>query len=727
MPPSRRLHQVSLALALLTAAGCSDAPAGPRDAGIDQDGAVDATGTPAADASAVPAVDVTGAGAVETGGAPPDVAAPDALGDGDGLPAGAPDVTPDDGGAPATMTMDERAEAMSTIAKAWVRLQTADLDADNRALAALIPTNPAFLEAGVSGGRTVWARFKDGRGALFLDPRRIETGPFPPLPPDAPPRTLARRIGELPKGDVAYIMDVGGVGRGTPAFAAAGLAKAGYRTVVSAGGVRDFMNVKDAAVLYVSSHAAEAKNSRDQMVFALATSDRFMPRNPEQAPEDAVWRDTLQTHVNEDLLVMSKMLNRDGSEGPAFWSITAKFVKRHWVLAADSLVVLDGCSTMSSDAKAREFRQAVVGDKATYLLGWDSEVFETYAARSLRLFFDRVLGMNEFNPESPPQRPFGYGDVHAWMQRNGHDGYVYQQYPRVNLRLQQWGAGTGALVPTIQNLGAPDGRGGLRSVDETTEMLTINGQFGDEPGKVTVGGQEIPATWSDTLISAGPLPRSGAGAQGDVVVGVRGHDSNAVPLTAWRGQFTYTADHAALLAPPLMHTVVFNVHFRADVHAYRKLPGEVPTKPTAISVEPVKDSYATWEMTGTGSKDGITHSFSGGGSLPVAVDNVTILPAAFSWMSGRIDSQTRTLRPMFMVSALGTHTITAQGVALPPIPYNLAIDAPMIRSRPMQMNEQLSIPAPAPRPRETSPEGTILEFFWNDVPADAPPVDTTKS
>lgn len=297
------------------------------------------------------------------------------------------------------------------------------------------------------------------------------------------------------------------------------------------------------------------------------------------------------------------------------YSITAKFVEKYWSsFSQNSLVYIDACDSNL----AADFKQEIFNEDASVYAGWPTNTGDPFAAGTARLVFDRLLGANQFCPETNPsasftpctlnranppifpQRPFDYTAVSGTeftFHGLGQVSNLQSKYFGTVLVFS--GSGFGLLAPSISNM----------TVDETKGdggQLTLNGIFGQDPrmsgsesdGVVTVGSPDNKATiesWNVNKIVV-DLNLSGAGSSGDVQVTVRGHTSNVARLTEWRGnQFTYMFFENG----SLQLQTVYDLHFRADIRQWRRQIHFPPGEPNP-GVFSASDSTATFNASGTG-------------------------------------------------------------------------------------------------------------------------------
>jgi hypothetical protein len=216
------------------------------------------------------------------------------------------------------------------------------------------------------------------------------------------------------------------------------------------------------------------------------------------------------------------------------------------------------------------------------------------------LLFGQLLGTNQVPPvENPKQRPFDLDAVYANLRdRNLHKSLSSE------LNVCTRTGGSVILVPSVAYL----------EVREESDGRPIHGLFDSEEGEVTINGTPVElGRWERDLVSV-RVSVDGAGSAGDVVVKVREHWSNAVPLPEWRGEIRYIFI-SRLPAPNLRTEVAIQAHFRADVHPYRTKPGQPTVERDNIRLALAGDGTAEREMTGHASVEVATFDLEGRGVL----------------------------------------------------------------------------------------------------------------
>jgi hypothetical protein len=309
--------------------------------------------------------------------------------------------------------------------------------------------------------------------------------------------------------------------------------------------------------------------------------------------------------------------------------ITGNWIVRHMHFTPGSFVQLDVCN---GGLLAAAFQQA----GADLVGGWSNAVQDSDGARADQFVFDRLLGANDDEPESPPQRPFDATPVLNDLASRGYNlslsGVDGSGNPVLAVFNFVGGASFGLLTPSIESI----------SVDESAGRLTLDGLFGgqEESSMVTVGGTQLSnCDWSPTQVICDIPP----GVSGDVIASKRDHDSNAVPLTEWTGEIDWkeTNDFSDLDIE-----VKAQVSFRADVHASRTAPGTDPIKPTAALFAAEQVSVVSFQGTGQVCGPAGCGELTGDGDLSEVFTQSSVPPVSFNdsyFFHGYVNVQKMTL------------------------------------------------------------------------------------
>lgn len=521
-------------------------------------------------------------------------------------------IAPDMSLVPVSMTFDERTAALNIVKAFRAANKSGDLDVDNANLANYIKTLADFADAGVSDDHTVWARFKDGRPVVWSSVQFGNSGGAANSNLMGAAGEIVARTEEIPPGGKAVLIDMGGTGMGGPAAVQPWLNNptAGYSSsIVMNGHINELMTeIKDAAVLYFSTHGLFGACQAGRHTYSLVTADK---RNVSQ-----------ESMYNAGFLTIAE----DGA-GDTYWAISEEFVKTYWSFNPGSLIVIDGCSLFDR----RTVERARVGGSflstlanasggKTTVAGWDSTVYNIFAAKTIKQFFDLVLGANSIDATVPPQRPYTFREVYDWMVRTGKDVDNTTPNSDAKFRLESSVTG-GKLVPIINSAivgnPAPNAQyGGMW-------ILELVGSFGPEvkgvgAGTVTVGTTQLPVlSWSEGAITAKlPAPMGSPGTYGDIMVEVRGHRSNTVPLTQWTG--TVTQIQTGKIAGGGKVELSCPVRATSDVHFFRIAPHEIPQIAGGMKIE--VPSACSYTLSGSWTVGSYGYVLSGSGTyspLPV--------------------------------------------------------------------------------------------------------------
>jgi len=536
----------------------------------------------------------------------------------------------------ARLSKSEIAEGLTSVMAA---VPSVDLPDDRQAAAeairAAVLGGAHVAATGIGGDCTVHVLLSDGtpisifddsRGASRTSPFRItpsgsrlpagvaSAAPHAPRPRRSPPvvlHELARKNEMvLPASGAAYLGQIEGFSSDAIPFVASALEARGYEVgpvvpdplprnfAMTASGLRTA--VKEVGVLWLSTHGlSECKDTFGDVHYCLAT-DKLRKEDLAFCDSD----DTSSCPLNDaDLedVYLSRAAFHVGRSGNAWYAINENWVRQYFTLAEHALVVLDACDSMSAHTKA--FRMALFQKNANTVVGWVNPVGSGFAEKTVRYFFDRVLGGND-EGVVPPQRPFSVPEIYASMQELGltiEDVDFSEDNPRTpaafaleNGEAPSFETGEqpdSILAPSLQNLviGNPNTPAASRVTEraESTELWLL-GEFGTAPGSVEIGcsdpetcddGAELEVeTWSADQIMV-KIPSSGRAASGFVRVsvpaGAQTLTSNAVPLTSFAGALNAKATYLSLGPPgPVAELDCARVHLRADVHPFRMAPEE---------------------------------------------------------------------------------------------------------------------------------------------------------
>lgn len=320
---------------------------------------------------------------------------------------------------------------------------------------------------------------------------------------------------------------------------------------------------------YINAHggafAPVLSSSSGQVMYSVQSSTLVsgaQEEQPEMRADLDARRLTYFTAYNGETILGGLVDDWDTRYG-----ITSNFVDTYWRFAADSVVVMNACSSArTNDAKwAAGFVFACHKAGAAVYFGWDGTVTPTGAFRATRYLTDRLVGANEFQPESPKQRPFPWDAVMGDLRKKTLDVDPGSRSTFVALA-KPAATSVQELAPSIHHV----------EVDEYKDRLKLHGLFGKTTGKVTVDKVELKIVeWKPERIVC-ELPRTGSGSAGPVRVEVRGLKSNWRQLSEWTLKLDYT--WKVLEAQGLKVAGLGSIRLRADVGPTREAPGEVPAQ-----------------------------------------------------------------------------------------------------------------------------------------------------
>jgi len=538
----------------------------------------------------------------------------------------------------------ERIATLDAISEVVETSTLPDGEVDRAALLKYFESNPAFELSGEAPDGSVWARFTDGRlviipASVAEAPDEAATTPSPAsdlLPPYGEPLTgdttvsleharggravySLRQQGagfNLPMSDTAIVMDSLGAGFAHPgAKINSWLKQNHYSSSTPEPSVDELKKVRDVGVFYISTHGGQGCLGEFEACQAVQTPGATPTSRTEYTY--ALWTTTSVT-AEDDIIYkadldgkyLAYMLAEPSEDQAGVWryAITGKFVAEKMSFSTDSLVFIDACSSMGSTLPS-DLKEA----GASVVVGWTAS---TSSKDRPAYFFDRMLGINKSpytgfpKKPDPDNRPFDVDSVMRAMNKarastivgvGGKGGST----TLVATRLQ---GSFSILRPTIERL----------VVNEENSELEIYGVWGDSWGKVTIGGTEVAVKgeWNSKKLVVELPDADQSGGKGNVIVRVRDHESNAVPLTLWHVKFTYTEGPQQTVTA--YQHLYLDVYWRADVHRYRDLPDDTSfheQKP--FFIEPADSSSGSWDCDWHGSYAGLSFTtVTGAGDLP---------------------------------------------------------------------------------------------------------------
>jgi hypothetical protein len=520
-----------------------------------------------------------------------------------------------------------RTAALDAIAAQYDALPQTSATEDANALLAFIRTRSEFSVSGIARDNSVWARFTDGRPLVItlndfsLKPGSKQASRYV-LPRRS--RSLSGEPKELPASNRVYLVNTREMGdtaveQTFNQLENSYLPPNSYLPIVIEGTIEHLKVIQNAGVLYNIGHAGLGYKGvpRDdpgtpQYIFGTLTrrapgSDATYAAELNDGEVGYLLEPTLK-----DRLTGAPLSRYTLASG---YFITDVFVAKYWTFSANSLFISDNCD--GSGDEAQSFIQACFNKGLSVYLSWDNAVVNADANESALFLFDRMLGNNDPNParqpEKPIQRPFDYWSVldqMAKLKRTGSGAgagtTLTTSFTSDSLAYGFLKGGT-AHLKDFQNQADGQGNYGILNptiasaqLNEPKHQLILNGLFGSDPKTdshaVLVGGMDMTrqTTWMPTQLIINALPTSGPGSAGDVSVNVRGHLSNVVQITEWRGKFTVTQRRNG--GERIVTT--YNAHLRAVLNSLRSAPGPAPTGGGQVGIQGATDTTCSYDASG---------------------------------------------------------------------------------------------------------------------------------
>jgi len=653
------------------------------------------------------------------------------------------------------VSKEERTAALADAAQFRLSLPGVDLEADKVALADHIGSLAGIEAAGVADDGSVWGRFRDGRLLIFMYDPEPDTAPAGGSSMLASPdfTYLAEYSPQASSGGanqdsrvVAQVMDTGTIGQ--PTGPAVGLPESrnayvewsfsankrptgleavrvarwlrgkGYEVRPSEPTVEGLRQIVDAGVFVLNTHGGKGESAKigpdghALWIYSLMTTSPYTMAHDDDYGED----------LDTGRLVYAALGTLDDPDW--YYAITGDFVRHYMSFSSSSFAFISACGSYNDDMRSAFIRPT--GGAAAYG-GWTLPVRSTCAAKAEGALFNLLLGVNEEVSAKPPIHPFDVSSAVEYLAEKRLDqcpdprGTAWLKVDvssSANVRF-------GLLAPSIRNL----------KVDEEEKVLILKGIFGPDPGSenrsVTIGGVAVDKvkTWEWNEIHVTLPAADKPGGSGDVVVTIREHKSNAVPLTLWRAQLRY---EAVIYPPDLQQAITYDVLFRGDVHPYRDKPGQEPIEPDVPLTPYAPGSSGLWTWSGSGvMEDDLTWTCNGSGTLPMMhtdEDQEDFLNGGFS-----ITAQDRMLvlkTDAYITSQGSWCEMSASGVPSQqlPLPLSTFLD-PMWMPLEIQLDEQYR-GEPGERSGNTingEPIAVSGKLEWDAVLPDNPPTEDTPS
>ena len=523
---------------------------------------------------------------------------------------------------PPSLTPEQRLAALEAVRAKFELLKNgSEQSTVNQELLNFILSRPEFAEAGISTDSCVWATYTDGVELIAVNNRDSDPlsapGPAARLPvaqsfaaspqpenlPDSAKARLIFTLGPTFANPVPVIRE--------------SLNEQNYNQPLNEGGtVEALKNVGGDGVLFFDGHGGKGKplDTEDYSRYALATETEASVANDKALAADLKPSTDPDRPPVPPLVYMIVNYGYFGSfVETKVYGITSQFIRQYWHdFNPNSFVFIASCGGDSPEAIP--IKNAIKAKGASVYAGWTDTVFDTMGANTSKFVFDRLLGANKVYAEGDgfKQRPFDYQSVAADLSLHGlgHDlksgaSLQFTHFPEnSDFRL---------LAPSIW----------FMQVDEYSKLITLQGEFGDDPGQnsraVVIGGQSLNVlTWSNNQILA-DLPVAGPGSSGEVIVTVRQHKSNTAYLTEWEGDFIHTVTGKG----SLKQTATYHIRIRADIRLVRNHIHEVPNLIANRAVVATEDSGCSYECSGSFTEtlpvsppQVCTEKWFGAGSLP---------------------------------------------------------------------------------------------------------------
>jgi hypothetical protein len=484
------------------------------------------------------------------------------------------------------LSYDERREIMDQITEKLNNLTATTSNGQDAEITSFLLTLPHIEAAGFDEGNP-WGRYDDGLefmicknfeppGAAVSSPRdtsdvsQASVGSGPPALSSSADSAMSRRLRQgsatgVPAGDLADLYHSFGTGNfyTNPVSDIAGILEDhGYMPFARDATV-DSIKVHNGGVFFIEAHGGTTRGRDDVRQYFISLS--------EPVTREAEARYYADLYASPARLAHVEALNGQG-EWEWTYGFSGAFVEEYMGFSEESVVMLNACR--SGNAVAAAMVQGFHSVGAGVVLGWTRNMPNEVVDAGAKHFFDRSMGANQLSrQESPPIRPFNYFEILGDMALRGVSAGQILQYPVRPPAAFAFGfltysiKGGGEtpnflfLAPTIAHL----------AVDESKNQLQIEGDFGDVPGIVTVGGTSVETIW-DIHVLLCTLPSEGPGSSGDVIVEVRGHKSNVRRLTEWHGGIIYESS-----GPGTLHrSATFVMHLRGDVDDWRNAPADDP-------------------------------------------------------------------------------------------------------------------------------------------------------
>lgn len=566
-----------------------------------------------------------------------------------------------------------------------------------------LKTRPELRQVQLTNEQTIAARFVDGPGFVFLN--NLDTkGAISKAAISRAPLAASRAADSLPApGGVILLNGLGVLPKGESGllnqtlnslYATAHLnqlvpmfQQRGYQPATSFATLSAFRTgIKSASVLYFIGHGGVGIGPNGASINIINSSEAYDPNNTDA---------TLKQDIAANYVGYAMIGDIDQNFKPvvkAAYYITPAFITNYMSFTKNSLVFINGCvgivPAAHLDIIDPKFDAAFFSPstQASAYMGWDGLVNAGDVRDSAEYFFDRLLGANVSNvggvKATPPNIPYNASVVLNAMQTTTRSNQPFLFSQSVdsepndlnrasNLRLvanPKDQTTFGLLAPSISLLSAQDAQ----------LVLTINGDFGPEPGSVTMAGVALNIRqWSAGQILC-DLPKTGGG---DVVVTVKGISSPPHRLLEWLLPVHY---QGAPTGAGDSHTesADFIFQFRGDFTPGRSAINAPPGSGGIIEFEDGQGSTGSFTTGGQYEGDipgGDHHKivYTGSGTIPI-VKPQTLSDTYFQY-NGSVDFGQKTITLFFDAVAPNAAQDT---IGVPPnttseqLPFHLVLFTP---------------------------------------------------
>jgi PKD repeat protein len=367
-----------------------------------------------------------------------------------------------------------------------------------------------------------------------------------------------------------------------------------------------FKTLADYGVAYVNSKGftfSLYKDNKAPWVTAVMTTD---PRDLNRETDPNFMVEKISGHVFDGTVVSWKK----GSDGAVYPVNTERyFVSSRFFLAycgafeTNSMLYLDGGAFRSTDMTS-----VFTGKNVGMFMGWNAIPAQDAVDTAARYLFSRAFGEQVMDPPVPPNRPASLDEAFSGLELKHFDTSTLP-YTDLEPLTSPIELRYGSPNPEPEVMLRPSIWGGMWMASDG-KRLVIPGNFGDTPGTVTVGGtDEAVDEWNpgDSV-----WVEIGSSDIGDVVVTLKGHESNTVPLCQWSGSITADGDLGD--TGPHAH-VQCAARIRSDVHKARSGPPDTDPIPVPAPATFEQDCTGSVKFDGTFVVNKTKYVWSGGGAL----------------------------------------------------------------------------------------------------------------